>query len=298
MPEPNCKKQVQSFAWMVNYLSKFSTGLSELAESVRELAKDKVPFNWHWEHHEALNVIKKEIAGTLILAYYNPRKQMTLQTDANSKGLGACLLQEGELVYFASKALTKAQKGYIAIELESLTVVQAIEKFQHFFYTNHCILETDPKPLEAILSESLNQATPWLQWILIRSFPYHFTVCYIPGPTNQLTDCLSRLGTRNNNIKLPKLQLNARSDSLNQLWIATQEHDELALLKHTITQGWPNTIKEVPNELPAYWTFWEELTVEDGLVLKGTWIIIPKNKHNQILKMIHEGHLGLGKCKL
>ena len=38
--------------------------------------------------------------------------------------------------------------------------------------------------------------------------------------------------------------------------------------------------------------------VEDGLVLKGTRIIIPKNKCNQILKMTHEGHLGLGKCKL
>ena len=74
--------------------------------------------------------------------------------------------------------------------------------------------------------------------------------------------------------------------------------DELVLLKHTITHGSPNTIKEVSNELQAYWTFWEELTIEDGLVLKGTRIVIPKNKHNQILKMIHEGHLGLGKCKL
>ena len=30
-------------------------------------------------------------------------------------------------------------------------------------------------------------------------------------------------------------QLNARSDNLNQLQIATQEDNELALLKHTIT---------------------------------------------------------------
>ena len=106
-------------------------------------------------------------------------------------------------------------------------------------------------------------------------------VCYIPGPTNQLAACLSRLGTQKHNIKLQELhiyqitnQLNARSDS----FIATQEDDELALLKHTITQGWTNTIKEVPNELQAYWTFCKELTVEDGLVLIGTNIVIPKNK--------------------
>ena len=46
MPAPTCKTQVQSFIGMVNYLSKFSVRLSELAEPIRELSKDKVPFNW------------------------------------------------------------------------------------------------------------------------------------------------------------------------------------------------------------------------------------------------------------
>ena len=67
-PDPNCKEQVQSFIGMVNYLSKFSARLSELAEPVKELAKDKVPFNWGPEHQEAFNLIKKEIGGTWILA--------------------------------------------------------------------------------------------------------------------------------------------------------------------------------------------------------------------------------------
>ena len=40
-----------------------------------------------------------------------------LQTDASIKGLGACLLQKEKPVYFASKALTEAQKGYVAIEI-------------------------------------------------------------------------------------------------------------------------------------------------------------------------------------
>ena len=154
---------------------------------------------------------------------------------------------------FASKALTEAQKGYVTIELESLIVAWAMEKFHHFFYGNHLILETDQKPLEVILLKSLNQAIPQLQRILIRTFPYHFTVHHIPGPTNQLANCLSRLGTQNDSIKLPKLhlyqitnQLNARSDSLNQLHVATQEDDELVLLKHTITNGWTKYHKRSP----------------------------------------------------
>ena len=132
---------------------------------------------------------------------------MILQTDASLKGLSVCLPQEGKLVYVTSKTLTDGQKGYVAIELESLVVAWAMEKFHHFLYGNHFILETDQKPLEAILLKSLNQATPWLQRILIRTFPYHFTVHHIPGPTNQLSDWLSRLGTQNDSIKLPKLHL-------------------------------------------------------------------------------------------
>ena len=50
MPEPSCKKEVQSFIDMINYLSKFFVRLSELSESITELSKEKVPFNWGLEH--------------------------------------------------------------------------------------------------------------------------------------------------------------------------------------------------------------------------------------------------------
>ena len=165
--------------------------------------------------------MKKEIVRAPILTYYNPKKETILQTNESIKGLGACLLQDQKLAYFASKALTEIQQGYVAIEIESLAVAWAMEKFQHFLYASHFILETDKKPLEAILSKSQNQATPRLQRILIRTFPYNFTVCYIPGVTNQLADCLSQMGEQKDTIKLPKLQvyqitqqLHTSSDSL------------------------------------------------------------------------------------
>ena len=180
-----------------------------------------------------------------------------------------------------------------------------MEKFHHFLYANHFILKTDQKPLEAILSKSINQATPRLQGILIRTFSYHFTVHYIPGVTNQLANCLLRLGGHKDIIKLPKLhvyqitnQLSARSDSLNQLRVSTQADDELALLKHTIMQGWPNSIKQVPSVLQQYWMFREEFTINDGLILTGTTIVIPIKKCEAKLNFIQEGHLGLNKCKL
>ena len=185
-------------------------------------------------------------------------------------------------MYFASKALTEMQKGYVAIELESLAVTWVVEKFHHFLYGNEFTLETDQKPLEVILSKILNQATPRLQRILIRTFPCHFKIRYIPGVNNHVASCLSRLGVQKDSIALPKLhinqitsQLKARSDSLHNIQLATQADDNLAVLKYIIQQGWPKTVKEVPQEIQKYWTFHEELMIEDGLILKGTRIVIP-----------------------
>ena len=205
MPAPTNKKQVQSFIGTINYLSKFSAILSEIAEPIQELAKDKVPFNWGPEHQSYFTQMKQEIISAPILAYYDPKKQTVLQTDASIKGLDACLAQEEKPVYLASNTLTEAQQVFTAIELESLAVAWVMEKFHHFLYASHFIMETDQKPLEAILSKSINQGTPRLQRLLIRTFPYHFTMQYIPGLTNQPADCLSHLDGQKDTIKLPKL---------------------------------------------------------------------------------------------
>ena len=305
MPSPSSKKEVQSFIGMINYLSKFSSRLTELAEPIRELVKEKVPLNWGLEYQESFTMLKKEIVRAPVFAYYNPWKETFLQPDASTKGLGACLLQDEKPIHFTCKALTEKQRGYVAIKIKSLAVAWAFEKFHHFLYGCHFILETDQKPLEAILYRSLNQATPRLQHILIRTLSYNFIVRYIPGPKNLLAYSLSRLGDQKDAIKLPKLhvywishQLPARSDKLQELWEATQADNELALLKYTIMSGWPSKIKKISQVLQPYWTFCKELTLEDGLILKGTRIVIPSKNQEAILNQIHDSHLGLNKCKL
>ena len=89
-------------------------------------------------------------------------------------------------------------------------------------------------------------------------------------------------------------QLKARNDSLYRIRLATKTDDDLAILKHIIQHRWSKTIKEVQK----YWTFREKLTIEDGLILKGTRIIIPEKMREDILKQIHEGHLGFNKCQM
>ena len=62
--------------------------------------------------------------------------------------------------------------------------------------------------------------------------------------------CVFRLGGQKDTIKLPK----------HHLYQITNQ-------PCTRIQGWPSSIKQVPQVLQPYWTFREELTVEDGLIL-------------------------------
>ena len=107
--QPVKSKCSGSLEWSIIYQNS-QQDCQSLAEPIRELSKDKVPFNWGPELQETFKHMKKEIARDPILAYHNPRKQNILQTDASIKGLGACFLQDEKWVYFASKALTEAQK--------------------------------------------------------------------------------------------------------------------------------------------------------------------------------------------
>ena len=303
MPTPKDVAAIQTFMGMLQFSAKFSPRIAELSEPLRQLTCKNVAWNWGPEHEFALKALKKEISSAPVLGYYDPTKELVLQTDASTKGLGAVLLQEGKPIYFASKSLTSSQKNYVAIELEALAVSWAMQKFHHYLYGKHFTLETDHKPLEAILNRSLQDAPKRMQRLLMMTLPYHKTVKYIKGSTNVIADCLSRAPVNHDTIQLPRLQINlitqdipCNSDRLQKLRVSTAKDDTLVLLKEVVQQGWPHRIQNLPPELKPYWTFREQITIEDGLLLKGRRIIIPDSDRKDILSQIHRGHLGLQKC--
>ena len=87
-------------------------------------------------------------------------------------------------------------------------------------------------------------------------------------------------------------------DSLQQLRLATQADDELAILKTHHNTGMAQNHQASATRATPYSTFREELTIEDGLILKGTRIVILSKQCQAILKQLLKGHLGLNKCKL
>ena len=76
-----------------------------------------------------------------------------------------------------------------------------------------------------------------------------------------------------------------------------QDDPLLKSLAETIVTGWAENASDVPNVLRPYRNYCDELTVEDGLILKGEALFMPPVEREKILHKIHEGHQGITKCQ-
>ena len=65
----------------------------------------------------------------------------------------------------------------------------------------------------------------------------------------------------------------------------------MQMLAGVIQRGWPDTREEVSVDIRSYWGFRYKLTLQDGLIFKGTRVVIPQGMQSQMLKKIntHQG---------
>ena len=86
------------------------------------MLKSDTPFTWGPEQEKALTKIKEILSTTPVLSYFDPTVSSTIQADASQYGLGACLLQKGKPVAYASRSLNPAECNYAQIEKELLAI--------------------------------------------------------------------------------------------------------------------------------------------------------------------------------
>ena len=125
MPPPKDVAGVQRFLGMVQYLSKFLPRLSDMTKPLRDLTQKETEWVCDQPQQKALDAVKQAVASTPVLRYHALQDKVTLQCDASQHGLGAALLQKGQPVAYASRALTPAETRYAQIEKELLAIVFA-----------------------------------------------------------------------------------------------------------------------------------------------------------------------------
>lgn len=121
MPPPADKRGLPRIMGMVNYLQKFAPRLSEVTTPIRTLLKDNCEFVWEESvHGECFKRVKAVIASAPVLKYLVLSVEAVLECDASQHGLGACLMQDGQPVAYASRSLTETGCNYVQMENELL----------------------------------------------------------------------------------------------------------------------------------------------------------------------------------
>ena len=205
------------------------------------------------------------------------------------------------------------------MEKEPLAIVFGIKKFESYLYGRKFKVETDHKPLESILKKSLLSAPKRLQRMMLRLQNFDFEVEYKKGILLHLADTLSRAYLPHGQIKCSKedvfLTVNVRSpveeeieavdassfvsispQGLDRVQRAMEADSGMVLLKTVIQTGWPDTKEEVPVSIQGYFHFRDELSVQDGLVLKGERLVVPQSMREEIKQKLHQSHLGIQGC--
>ena len=151
---------------------------------MRELLKEENQFLWDEEvQGRSFKRVKRLIVESPVLKYFDPKADTELQCDASDKGLGACFMQDGQPVGYASRAMTSAEINYAQIEKELLAIAFGLKRFEQYVQGRPVEIETDHRPLESIFKKSLISAPKrlQLQHMMLRLQKYNLKVTYKKG---------------------------------------------------------------------------------------------------------------------
>ena len=325
MEKPTNVQAVQRFLGMVTYLAKFLPQLSTVCEPLRRLTDKDAVFEWLQQHDEAFTEVKRLITQAPVLSYYDVNKPVELESDSSDVGLGAVITQGGRPIAYASRALTQTERNYAQIEKECLSLVFATERFEQYILgKDNVTMWTDHKPLEVICKKSILTSPKRLQRMRLRLQKFSVEVRYKPGKSMYISDTLSRASLpldkelkdksdyiifkvvdeqdRREEIEsiVPEENIFATSEDnifvtdkrLENIRHETACDDNMQTLRNIIKDGWPDDKMNTPNSAREYWPYRDEMTTQNGIIFRGTRVVIPPSMRQEMKKRAHASHLG------
>ncbi|XP_054284365.1 uncharacterized protein K02A2.6-like [Macrosteles quadrilineatus] len=92
------------------------------------------------------------------------------------------------------------------------------------------------------------------------------------------------------------ISINTTDENVTKVLHSQMRDPICAQLKLQILDEWP-VKSSLPNEIQEYFNVKDELSCIDGLLLRGTRMIIPQELRAEMLERLHSGHLGITKTR-
>ena len=116
-----------------------------------------------------------------------------------------------------------------------------------------------------------------------------------------LADRLSRFPSNKENTPIELHQniqhLTFTFDRINIIRGSIERDPILSTVYRLTLNGWPDRISQVPRIARQFWEARDELSIEEGLLMKGNCICIPPELYDSSLHELHKMHLGIEKMQ-
>ena len=320
-PVPTNRTDLRSLMGMINQCGEFIPNLAAATAPLRGLLKTSDDFLWTEDHTRAFNAAKDTFLASTTLSFFQVGQPLRLETDASVlKSLGFILWQQQgdgwQIIQCGSRYLSDTETRYAVIELELLAIVWAIQKCKLYLAGASFQVVTDHRSLVPILNNySLDQVeNPRLVRLLLKIRPFQFIASWRKGTAIAVAVALSRnpvalpvdedqfgedpsLSCRSLCICLSQTD-NPRVDlRFAELRSAVQLDPDYQTLADFIQNGFPRTSRRLPPALAPFWNGREHLTVDQGIILNGSRIVIPASLRSSVVEDLHAAHQGIVRMK-
>ena len=182
---------------MTSHYRQFVKGFAKIAQPLHNLTKKGASFYRTAACEAAFDYLKSCLITAPVLAYPDFNRNFVLETFA---GLGAILSQiqeDGKLhpLAYASRSLSKSEKNYSAIDLETLAVVWGVTHFRYYLYGHQVTIYTDHTAVKAVLGTPNLTGKHACWWSKIHGCGIgdrEVNIMHRAGRGNQHADALSR----------------------------------------------------------------------------------------------------------
>ena len=191
MDRPRSPKELRRFIGCVNYYRDMWPSRAHVLKPLTDKAgmKKGEKLIWTPEMRTAFDKMRLLLAADALAAYPDHNKRFDIYTDSSDYQLGGVIVQEGRPVAYFSRKLSNAQKNYITMEKEMLSIVAILEEFRSMLLGAEIHVYTDHKNLTFNNDIKTQRVLRWRTKIEEFSPFLH----YIKGEKNILADNLSRM---------------------------------------------------------------------------------------------------------
>jgi hypothetical protein len=131
MPPMNAS-EIWSLLGLAGYYRRFIKDFSKIVKPMIRLLEKNKDFDWTEECQVNFEELKKRLTSELVLIVPDITKKFNIYCDASRQVLGCVLMQDGQVVSYASRQLRKHEKNYPTHDLELAAVVHALKIWRHY----------------------------------------------------------------------------------------------------------------------------------------------------------------------